>query len=152
MMSLTDYDKLTPPEGQIWELHEGHVVATSTGTNRHGILCTRITDTPEAHVALQCHAFGASTIGVRQPDRATNVIPDGSVTCEEVDLDETYILAPKLIVEVISPESAQAERVKKLDIYRAIPSVHEYLMTDSRKVWASLVSARAGEHLDRHDV
>lgn len=41
-MSLTDYDGLKPPEGQIWELHEGYIVAFSTRTGRHGILCTRI--------------------------------------------------------------------------------------------------------------
>jgi Uma2 family endonuclease len=47
-------------------------------------------------------------------------------------------VAPKLVVEVISPESVNRDRVAKLDIYRAIPSLHEYLMIDSRKVWASL--------------
>ncbi len=137
-MSLDDYDDLKPPEGQIWELHEGYIVAFSTGTGRHGILCTRIAAELESHVAPSCHAFGASTIGVRRADRATNVVPDGAVTCEEVDLNETYIVAPKLVVEVISPESVSRDRVAKLDIYRAIPSMHEYLMIDSRKIWASL--------------
>lgn len=47
------------------------------------------------------------------------------MTCDkEVDLNETYIVAPKLVVEVISPESVNRDRVAKLDIYRAIPSVH----------------------------
>jgi Uma2 family endonuclease len=137
-MSLDDYDGLQPPEGQIWELHEGYIVAFSTGTGRHAILCTRIAAELESHAAPPCHAFGASTIGVRQTDRATNAVPDGAVTCEELDLNETYIVAPKLVVEVISPESVNRDRVAKLDIYRAIPSLHEYLMIDSRKVWASL--------------
>jgi Uma2 family endonuclease len=137
-MTLTDYDDVKPPEGEIWELHEGYIVAFSTGSGRHAILCTRVAAALEAHVAPPCRAFGASTIGVRRTGRATNVIPDGSVTCEELDLSETYILAPKLVVEVISPESVNRDRVAKLDLYRAIPALHEYLMIDSRKVWASL--------------
>jgi len=61
------------------------------------------------------------------------VIPDGLVTCEDLDLNETFIVAPKLVVEVLSPESINLDRVTKLDIYRAIPSIHEYLMVDSRR-------------------
>jgi Uma2 family endonuclease len=137
-MSLADYDQLTPPDGEIYELHEGYIVAFSTGGGRHGILCTRIGAALETHVGAPCHTFGASTIGVRRRDRATNVIPDGTVTCEDVDLSETFVVAPKLVVEVLSPDSVNRDRVTKLDIYRAIPSVHEYLMVDSRKVWISL--------------
>lgn len=137
-MTLEEYDELQAPEGQIWELHDGYIVAFSTGTEAHGILCTRLGSMLDGHVKSPCRAFGASTIGVRRNDRATNVVPDGAVTCEEHVGARTYILAPKLVVEVISPKSVHQDRVNKLDIYRAIPSVHEYLMVDSRKVWASL--------------
>jgi Uma2 family endonuclease len=137
-ISLEDYDALQPPEGEVYELYDGYVLAFSTGTGAHGILCTRIATALDSHVQAPCHVFGPSTIGVRRTDRATNVFPDGAVTCDDVDLSKTFIVAPKLVVEVISPTSLKRDRIDKLDIYRAIPSVHEYLMVDSRKVWASL--------------
>lgn len=62
---------------------------------------------------------------MRRADRATNVIPDGAVTCEDIDLDRTLIVAPRLVVEMISPDSVNRDRVALLDIYRAIPSRHE---------------------------
>ena len=135
-MSLEEYDRLTPPAGESYELHDGYLVAFSTGTGAHGILCTRIATALDTAVTPPCSVFGASTIGVRRADRKTNVVPDGTVTCEDFDPSATYVTAPKLVVEVISSESVTRDRVTKLDIYRAIPSIDEYLMIDSRKVWA----------------
>jgi len=137
-MSLQAYDDLTPPPGQIWELHEGYVVAFSTGTEAHAILCTRIAAALDGAIEAPCRAFGAATIGVRSAARETNLVPDGAVTCEDHVGSRTHILAPKLVVEVISAKSVVRDRITKLDFYRAMPSVHEYLMLDSRRVWASL--------------
>jgi Uma2 family endonuclease len=71
------------------------------------------------------------------------------VTCEDVDLTKTFVVAPKLVVEVISPKSVQRDRVVKLDINRAIPSIDGYLMVDSRKIRAGVSRrAPAGAWLD----
>ena len=78
----------------MYELYDGYVLAFSTGTGAHGLLCTRISTLLDTHTDPACRAFGPSTIGVRRPDRATNVIPDGAVACEERDDSSTYILAP----------------------------------------------------------
>ncbi len=143
-MTLNEYDLLTPPEGEQYELHGGYLVAFSPGTGTHGILCTRIATALDSHVKRPCHVFGAGAIGVRRADSSTNVIPDGVVICEKFDLSSTSIIAPKLVVEVISPESVNRDRVAKLDIYRAIPSIDEYLMVDSRQVWACVYRRAPG--------
>ena len=41
-ITLDEYDRLKVPEGEIWELHQGYIVAFSTGSEAHGILCARI--------------------------------------------------------------------------------------------------------------
>jgi len=61
-----------------------------------------------------------SSIGVRRADRATNVVPDGSVACEDVDLQKTLSRSRSWSSEVISPQSVKLDRVDKLDIYRAL--------------------------------
>lgn len=148
-MTLAEYDRLTPPEGTVYELFEGYLYAFSTGTGAHGILCTRIGTFLDTHVAAPCQAFAASTIGVRDIENDTGVVPDGSVACEDIDLQKTYITKPKLVVEVISKGSVHRDRVTKLDFYRALPSVDEYLMVDARKVWAMVTRrAPAGQWLD----
>jgi Uma2 family endonuclease len=137
-MTLEEYDRLTPPEGEQYELYDGFVYAFSTGSGTHGILCTRIATALDSRVRTPCRVFGASNIGVRRHDRATNVIPDGTVTCEDFDLRQTYVVTPILVAEVISPRSVKRDRVTKLDIYRDIPSIEEYLMVDSRRIWVSI--------------
>jgi Uma2 family endonuclease len=84
-------------------------------------------------------------IGVRRRERSTNVVPDGAVTCDDTDLSKTYIVAPKLVVEVLSAKSVKRDRVDKLDVYREIPLVLEYLMVDSRRVWASVYRRGPGD-------
>ncbi len=69
-VTLAEYDRLTSPEGERYELIDGHIYAFSTGTGVHGILCIRIATALDTHVSVPCRAFGASTIGVRRHDRA----------------------------------------------------------------------------------
>ncbi len=144
-LTLDEYDRLMPPEGEHYELIDGYVYAFSTGTGTHGILCTRIATALDSHVKPPCRVFGASTIGVRRRERSTNFLPDGAVTCEDTDFSKTFIVAPKLVVEVILPKSIKRDRVDKLDAYREIPSILEYLLVDSRRIWASVSRRGPGD-------
>ncbi len=116
------------------ELVDGQVVAFAGGSAAHSILALRIAGLLAATVRPPCVAHGAD-FAVRIDTRATYVFPDAHVTCEPFDPDATASIAPKLVVEVISPESNYRDRVEKLDAYRSIASVEEYLLVDSRKVW-----------------
>ncbi len=67
------------------------------------------------------------------------------MTCDDTDLSKTYIVAPKLVIEVISPKSVKRDGIDKLDLSCEILSVDEYLMVDSRRVWASVVRRVPGD-------
>ncbi|MGH7728022.1 MAG: Uma2 family endonuclease [Vulcanimicrobiaceae bacterium] len=43
---------------------------------------------------------------------------------------------PKLIVEVLSESTASLDRGEKLDEYRALQTLEEYVLVDSRRRWA----------------
>jgi Uma2 family endonuclease len=66
------------------------------------------------------------------------VFPDASYTLETLEPGAETIVSPSLVVEVMSPLSVQRDRVEKLDTYQAIPSIQEYLIIDSRRVWAAV--------------
>lgn len=72
---------------------------------------------------------------------------DGVVTCDEGDRIPNIrtLRAPKLIVEVLSESTAAVDRGAKLDEYRAIPSLEEYVLIDSRKRWATAHRRIQGE-------
>lgn len=46
---------------------------------------------------------------------------------------------------ISSGRSVKRDRIDKLDLYCAIPSVEEYLMVDSRKVWACIYRRAPGD-------
>lgn len=61
------------------------------------------------------------------------------VSCGDRDRTATETLHhPCLIVEVLSPGTADRDRGEKLREYRNLPSLHEYLWLDSQSIFAEL--------------
>jgi Uma2 family endonuclease len=61
--------------------------------------------------------------------------PDATVTCDERDQaapDKTEVQAPHLIVEVLSDSTEAYDRGRKFGLYRACPTVEEYVLVASR--------------------
>lgn len=141
--SIPEFEKLLGRSEQKLELLEGEVVAFAGGSVAHGILCSRLHAHISSSTKAPCQAF-TSDVAVRVSDRATYVFPDVSRTCEHLDVDARYISAPDLVVEVISPDSKARDRGEKLDAYQSIPSVMEYLLVDSRRVWVCVFRRMAG--------
>jgi Uma2 family endonuclease len=71
--------------------------------------------------------------------------PDLMVTCNEADLGADLVMRnPKVIIEVLSPSTANYDRGEKFFAYRGLPSLEEYALVDpeSRRVE---VCRRVGE-------
>ena len=143
LTSLPAFEELLATSDQKLELLEGEVVAFAGGSVAHGILCSRLHKAIANATKEPCQAF-TSDVAVRVADRMTYVFPDVSRTCEKLDANAACIAAPDLVVEVISPESKGRDRGEKLDAYQSIPSVMEYLLVDSRRVWVCVFRRMAG--------
>jgi Uma2 family endonuclease len=124
-------------ESLTYELHDGVVYGFSTGSVTHGRLCNRIGIWLNKHVEPPpCEVFLGSLSVRRHPERASSVIPDAMVTCEQPPSGQIYVTSPKLVVEVISPTSVVNDLVRKPRVYNAVPSIEEYLVVESRSPWA----------------
>ncbi len=141
--SIADFQTLLATSERKLELLEGEVVAFAGGSIAHGILCSRLHVSVSLGTKPPCYTF-TSDVAVLLADRRTYVFPDVSRTCEDVAASAMSITSPDLIVEVISPESKARDRGEKLDAYQSIPSVMEYLLVDSRRVWVCLFRRMAG--------
>lgn len=117
------------------ELIDGEIGAFANGAGAHGQVSQRIIDILRRLAKPGSEVF-SSDIALQRGDAPTYVFPDASYTTETVDPDVDSIVAPSLVVEVMSPQSVERDRVRKLDSYQAIPSVQEYLIVDSRRIWA----------------
>lgn len=63
--------------------------------------------------------------------------PDISIVCgkiETLDDDNWNILNPTVIIEVLSPSTKNYDRGEKFMLYRAIPSLKEYILVDSESI------------------
>ena len=75
--------------------------------------------------------------GVRLPERDdTFYQADLVVTCAPPKVGARWIAEPRVIVEVLSPSTADHDRSEKLDDYQALPSVSEIVIvfSDRRRV------------------
>ena len=120
------------------ELIDGQIVPFANGTIAHRLVCGQVVRALNRAVRPGCQLF-TSDVALRHahaPTSPTYVFPDASCTSEAIAPEADSIVAPHLIVEVMSPLSVERDRIHKLDAYRAIPSVDEYLIVDSRRIWA----------------
>ncbi len=77
-------------------------------------------------------------------DAPSYVFPDASVTCESVSLEATEIVSPRFVLDVISEASVQRDKFAKLEMYRAIETLSEYLILDSRTCGRGCIAASTG--------
>jgi Uma2 family endonuclease len=128
-----------------YELVDGFPVALAQPTNAHNRLMMRLYDVIGPRVrARGCDAY---TSGCLVPTRAddTGRVPDVLVTCDERDQredDDTVnartIRYPKFVAEILSASNDVDDLVHKRKEYENLPAIEEYLILDSRRIWARL--------------
>jgi Uma2 family endonuclease len=118
------------------EFLDGVMYAMSGGSPRHAGLAVRIL--AELHGKLrgsECQVFG-SDLHVRVSSRMYTY-PDVSVVCGKLQLadeQKDVLLNPIVICEVLSPSTELYDRGPKLQLYRTIPSLREYILVDQNKI------------------
>lgn len=124
------------------EFVSGHVVAFAGGTLGHTFLASELIAQILPKVA-PCRTYGSDAL-VRTARSFR--YPDLVVTCDERDRDPAsrVVVGPKTIVEVLSESTAAVDRGEKLDEYRSIVTLEEYVLIDSRKRWCETYR-RAGD-------
>ena len=112
------------------EYLSGEVFAMSGASRYHGrIVANVIAELNTRLRSRPCNVYG-SDLRVHIPATSLYTYPDLVVTCgKEEFLDEQFdtLLNPLLIVEVLSPSTADYDRGGKFFHYRSIPCFSEYL-------------------------
>lgn len=100
--------------------------------------------------ACRGHAFEVyeADMRVRIPDDSHYYYPDVTVAPSPPKLEDDEadtLLNPILIVECLSPSTRRIDLGEKLDNYRAIPSLNDYLVVAQDRVWVDrYVRRRSG--------
>jgi len=149
MSSIQKLDlKMTASEYALWEReqtekHEyyaGEVFSQAGGTRRHSLIGLNIARVIGNHLANRdCQVHG-SDMRIHVEATGYQAYPDVSVACPPIEgFSEDVISNPILLVEVLSPATADFDRSGKFAHYRKIPSLKEYLV-----FWQD--EARAEQH------
>lgn len=113
-------------------------------SRRHNRIAFRLGTKLENHLeGSECEVYFES---VKMHVAATKYYyPDVAVVCEEQDEDYS-IKNPLLIFEVLSPTTERVDRAEKLIAYQKMPSVQEYVLVSSERVWIQVYRRTDGEN------
>jgi Uma2 family endonuclease len=120
-------DKHEYIDGEIYDMAGGNEDHALVGLNVGATLRQVLRGGP-------CRAF-SSDLRVWSPMVRAYVYPDASVVCGAVEKadkkgDRLSVKNPVVVVEVVSEGSEDYDRNDKVAIYKAIPSVRDYLVID----------------------
>lgn len=124
------------PEGERWELINGHIVRMMTGgTIGHNRIVQNFVVATRSALRrndLRCDVF-SENVKFEQANRETATYPDVIVTCEKTDNDKLAVKAPVLVAEVLSKTSVARDRIEKWHEYSAAPSLNWYVVIEQRQ-------------------
>ena len=114
-----------------FELHDGHPVAMSPERVRHAGTKGETYSALQAALRranLPCRAYVDGVTIRAGRDRA--FVPDVLVVCPPPPPDAVEIDNPLIVIEVLSPSTAETDQSLKLESYLALPSLAHYLILD----------------------
>ena len=116
-----------------YELVGGHIVAMAPLSGRHVVIAFNIAQALQAQLRRPCRALQTGGVALSLKNKNCR-IPDVFVSCESTP--DHVFLNPRLVVEVLSPNTEKEDRTTKLDFYMALPSVEAILLVwqDRRRV------------------
>ena len=123
-----------------YELVGGSVVAMAPPATAHGRLAVALGSEIRSALRPRRPCFAQSEAGIVRPlSDDTCYIADLAASCEPSEPGDRLILAPFLIVEILSPSTTAFDRLHKIADYRRIPSVEEILLIDSESIFAEIL-------------
>jgi Uma2 family endonuclease len=115
-----------------YELVRGKVLAMGPPSARHSVIASKIGAALEAGLKQPCYV--GMNAGLVRPDRDdTFYVADRVVSCTPLDADMPTIPQPTVIIEILSPTTAEHDRGGKLYDYRRIASVQEIALVASEQ-------------------
>ncbi len=123
------------------EYYAGEIFAMAGGTLNHGqIASNMVRSVGNALLHKNCNVIG-SDLKIRIDKADAYVYPDVTVICGGAEYHEDrkdIVTNPTLIVEVLSPSTAEFDRHGKFTRYMQLDALEEYVLIDSRSAYVEI--------------
>jgi Uma2 family endonuclease len=116
----------------------GYIYAHAGAGKAHNIIALNIASFLRTHLrGSPCRTFIAD-MKVRVKNAKAYYYPDIAVSCSPLDIandsPRDFLVAPRVIVEVLSESSEIIDRREKMRAYFQLESLQEYVLVDSRRL------------------
>lgn len=132
-MTIEEYLEMENASEEKHEYYKGEIFAMAGATMPHNHVSTNILVALHGKLkGKSCKPFGSDT-RVHVNKNTLFTYPDITVICgepETLNNDNMTILNPAMIIEVLSPSTADYNKGQKFMLYRDIPTLKEYVMAD----------------------
>jgi Uma2 family endonuclease len=144
------------------ELIDGEIHAMSGGTLEHSRLAAELIGQLKPQLRGRACKVFTSDARVRIVEGDLITYPDVSICCgsPQTDTEDPFAMTnPTVLIEVTSPSSEKYDRGTKLERYKLIPSLREYVVVSHREravdlfrrldgdTWSDAVTLRPGERV-----
>lgn len=117
------------------EYYQGEIFAMSGASFKHNLIERNLRGALNTFLkGKKCIEFG-SNLRVHIPANTLYTYPEILVICDEpdfVDDELDTITNPSIIIEILSPSTANYDRGAKFELYRDINMLNEYILIDSK--------------------
>ncbi len=126
------------------EFFQGEIFAMAGGTFNHAKISLNIVVSLSNQLRGKNCTPMNSDMRVHTPS-GLDTYPDISIYCGKPELSDKQhsLLNPVIIIEVLSPSTRSYDRGDKFVLYRALPSLRDYVLVDSERMFV--------EHFRRTD-
>ena len=135
--TIAEYLAIEKEASEKHEYYRGELFAMSGAKVSHNIIAANLLIAMGQRLkGKPCKPFNSDQ-RIHIPNNSLFTYPDISVVCGEIitlDDDGWNILNPIIIIEILSPSTRDYDRGSKFKLYRAIPTLAEYILVDSESV------------------
>ncbi len=135
--SIHEYLEMENEATEKHEYYKGEIFAMSGAGNRHNIISVNmIVSLGNSLKGKPCQPYG-SDMRIHIPENTLFTYPDISIICGEIMTskeDENTSTNPIVIIEILSPSTRNYDRGVKFMLYRAIPTLKEYVLVEAESI------------------
>jgi Uma2 family endonuclease len=133
--TYADYVALEKVSAEKHEYLEGQIYVMAGGSEDHSKIAVNVTSALHRAVREPCYAH-SSDLRVYVESVGLATFPDASVICgplqQHAPSPDATALNPTILVEVTSDSSEEYDTITKLEYYRTIPALRDYMIVSHR--------------------